>query len=203
MILPLLGTLASGLIGTVTGGGGGGDIFGGIGRAATRLFGSKSAKKKQRQARRAQRAAAGEATTGTLGALGEVGEQGAAGAAGAMAGGGDRATAASNAITTLITGGSDKMVRAMAHQGRASKTDILTLLQALDSVDVSTAEGAQQRSLGVSDKILLSNEIERIFRTRRGRGIPRSLVRLVKQVKYVKKMLGAASSVASVGKGRR
>jgi len=86
-------------------------------------------------------------------------------------------------VIALILGGSgDAAVRAAARSARVGKKQ---LLETLVAMDMSTRGGA----FAPNERMFISNEIEKIFKQRPRRTIPKSLSRTVKQINWIKKNL--------------
>ncbi len=85
-------------------------------------------------------------------------------------------------ISMILDGMNDSAIRSAARQARVGKTKMIQTLTGLDFA----SEG--QAFTGVQ-KMFLSNEVEKIFRTKRRPIIPKSLRRNIKQIQFMKKEL--------------
>lgn len=100
-------------------------------------------------------------------------------------GGGAIAVGAPQIIDMILDGAGDAAVRAAARMARIGKRDMLETLVALDLM----AGGA---AFTPTQKMFVSNEIEKIFKPRRRSAIPKNLRRMVKQFIFLRKELGRA-----------
>ncbi len=100
-------------------------------------------------------------------------------------GGGGVVVGAGGVIEMILDGAGDATVRAAARMARVGKRDLLDTLVA---IDITTGGAA----LTGSQKMFLSNEIEKIFKPRRRSAIPKNLRRMVKQFIFLRKELGRA-----------
>jgi len=108
------------------------------------------------------------------------------------------------ALTAMVQGASDADVRALARKHRASKKDLLRHLGRITEVDIDSDAGLQAVALSVGDKFMLSNEIEKIFRTRRRRGaIPKSVIRFVRKGREIAKLFMSAPRLVSAARRKR
>jgi len=98
-------------------------------------------------------------------------------------GGGSRTPGAAVIIDMILDGAGDAAVRAAARMARVGKRDMLETLVAIDIMGGGAAFTPTQ-------KMFVSNEIEKIFKPRRRPIIPKSLRRTMKQIKFLKKELG-------------
>lgn len=98
-------------------------------------------------------------------------------------GGGRIAVGAPAIIDMILDGAGDAAVRAAARMARVGKRDMLETLVALDVMSGGVAFTPTQ-------KMFVSNEIEKIFKPRPRRAISKGLRRTVKQIRFLKKELG-------------
>jgi len=99
------------------------------------------------------------------------------------AGGGTIAIGAPAVIEMILDGAGDAAVRQAARMARVGKKGMLETLVAMDIFT-----GGQ--TFTPTQKMFVSNEIEKIFKPRRRPIIPKSLRRTMKQIKFLKKELG-------------
>jgi len=93
----------------------------------------------------------------------------------------DQQGAAVQWLTQLGSGAADATLRGLASQMRIGKRVIIAALMNIGQIGKDTLQPAE--------KILISNEIERIFKARRRGVIPKSLKRAVKMLTFLKKEL--------------
>jgi len=168
-------------------------LFSALASIAGGLLGSVVRKREQKaQAQVARRVARGaDPFTGrqvvTAGVAGDVGAAGAAGMAGGFADIGtlgitrDQQGAAVQWLTTLGSGAADATLRTLARDMRIGEKIIIAVLMRIGQIGADTLQPAE--------KVLISNEIERIFKARRRGIIPKSLKRAVKMLLFLKKEL--------------
>jgi len=85
-------------------------------------------------------------------------------------------------IALILSGAGDAAVRVAARTARVGKKQLLETLVAMTML-------SDDRAFSTSDKMFISNEIEKIFKPRRRRTIPASLKRSVAQINWIKKNL--------------
>jgi len=85
-------------------------------------------------------------------------------------------------IALILSGAGDAAVRVAARTARVGKKALMETLVAMEMLSGG-------RAFSVSDKMFISNEIEKIFKPRRRSTIPKSLRRSIKQIKWIRKNL--------------
>jgi len=85
-------------------------------------------------------------------------------------------------IALILSGSGDATVRTAARTARVGKKQLLESLVAMDEMSAG-------RAFSPSDKMFVSNEIEKIFKPRRRSAIPKTLKRSVMQIKWLQKNL--------------
>jgi len=161
-------------------------LFSALASIATGLLGNVAAKRQKKAAEQQQRRAArgADPITGII--------AGSASATAAARGVGIRAVgvgltpeqqgAAVQWLTALGSGMGDAALRSMASRMRIGKTVVLAVLQSIGQLGADTLQPAE--------KVLISNEVERIFKKRRRGPISKALIRTIAQLKFLKKNLG-------------
>lgn len=111
---------------------------------------------------------------------------------------------ADEALSTLVQGGGDDDVRRAARKNKASKKDLLMHLRRVEMVDMTRGADGGEVPLSAGDKFLLSNEIERIFRTKRrsAGGIPKSVARFIEKGRTLARLFQSAPRLVSAVKGK-
>lgn len=111
---------------------------------------------------------------------------------------------ADEALTTLVQGGGDEDVRRAARKNKASKKDLLMHLRRVEMVDMTRGADGGEVPLSAGDKFLLSNEIERIFRSRRrsAGGIPKSVARFIEKGRTIARLFASAPRLVSAVKAK-
>jgi len=162
-------------------------LFSALASIATGLLGNVVAKRQKKAAEQQQRRAARGADPIT-GIIAGSASATAAARGGAIGVGGIGVTpeqqgAAVQWLTSLGSGAGDASLRSMASQMRIGKNVVLAVLQRIGQIGADTLQPAE--------KVLISNEVERIFKKRRRGPISKALIRTVAQLKFLKKNLGS------------
>lgn len=97
-------------------------------------------------------------------------------------------------IHAIAAGLGDNQVRQVARKYSGTKDDALYALANIRVIDTQWGPGDRNQVLGASDKILLANEVDSIFKRRRRRAVPKFITNFCKQAQAMKKLFRASQS---------